>query len=91
MIDTDYLRRIGLSTDQVVLLSDAIRKEHLMIDALLRAGIPGRYIRKILDVTALDEIPDGDTVEILTMRVAEEWSGLLPARIVSSQENLHTI
>ena len=91
MVNRDFLTRIGLTEDQVILLSDAIRKEHLLIDALLRAGVPGRHIRKILDATTLDEVPDGDTVEILTMRVAEEWSGFLPARIVSSQENLHTI
>lgn len=80
MIDRKYLSRIGLTADQQVLVMDARQKERKLIESALLAGVPSKYIFRIVDATSMDEVPDGDSVEVLAMRVAQEWSGFVPTK-----------
>lgn len=75
MVDRKFLQQIGLTEDQVTLLSDALRKESRYREILLQEGVSPSCVEKVVRATKLEEI-DLSNEDLLREKVRAEWQPL---------------
>ncbi len=75
MVDRKFLQQIGLTEDQVTLLSDALRKESRYREILLQEGVSPSCVEKVVRVTKLEEV-DLSNEDLLREKVRAEWQPL---------------
>ena len=75
MIDKKFLQHIGLTEDQVTLLSEALYKESRYREILLQEGVYYKAVEKVVRATKLEEI-DLSNEDLLREKVRAEWSPL---------------
>lgn len=75
MIDKKFLQHIGLSEDQIILLTDALRRESRYREILLQEGVYYKVVEKVVRATKLEDI-DLSNEDLLREKVRAEWSPL---------------
>ena len=75
MVDKKFLQHIGLTGDQVTLLSDALRKESRYRELLLQEGVYYKVVEKVVRATKLEEV-DFSNEDLLREKIRAEWSPL---------------
>lgn len=75
MVDKKFLQHIGLTEDQVTLLSEALYKESRYRAILLQEGVSPSCVEAVVRVTKLEEI-DLSNEDLLREKVRAEWSPL---------------
>lgn len=76
MIDSEYMKSIGLNEDQVTLLSDALYRESRYRQILLQEGVNPKAVEPILRATKLETV-DLTNEPLIRMKVKSEWSDFI--------------
>lgn len=76
MIDNRFLQRIGLTEDQITLLTDALNKESRYRQILLQEKVSPGVIEPIIRATKLEEV-DFSNEALLREKVKAEWSDMI--------------
>lgn len=76
MIDNEFLQRIGLSEDQITILTDALNKESRYRQILFQENVSPGIIEPIIRVTKLEEI-DLSNEALLREKVKTEWKDMI--------------
>lgn len=79
MISEAYMKRIGLTDDQIKLMSDEMEKESSYRRLLIKAGMSGNLAETIAKVTDLTDEDISD--EALTLeKIKAEWADMIPKK-----------
>lgn len=76
MIDKEYLQGLGLTGEQIQLLTDALNKESRYRRILLQEKVSPGIIESIIRTTKIEEIDFGNE-DLLREKVRAEWKDMI--------------
>ena len=77
MISVDYMKKMGLTEDQISKLQEALKRESVYRDMLFRERVSPSVIEMIMKLVDPDKI-DLSNKDLLREKIKAEWSDLMP-------------
>lgn len=75
MVDKKFMQHIGMTEDQISLLTDALNRESRYRAILLQEGVYPGCVEKVVRATKLEEV-DLSNEDLLREKVRAEWEPL---------------
>lgn len=79
MISTDYMERLGLTEDQISLLSEAMKKESRYRQLLSQEGVTPSVIELIVRNEDMEKL-DLSNEDLVREKIRIEWEGMIPKK-----------
>lgn len=79
MISADYMERLGLTEDQISLLSEAMKKESRYRQLLSQEGVTPSVIELIVRNEDMEKL-DLSNEDLVREKIRIEWEGMIPKK-----------
>lgn len=79
MVSREYMERLGLTEDQIILLSKAMKKESRYRQLLSQEGIRPSVIEPIIRAEDMEKL-DLSNEDLIREKIRIEWGDLIPKK-----------